>query len=694
MKQFWTLATVAAALSMRAPGAAALAADGGAVRAPTGAITGVSVVPVVGNADVVIAVDASVTTRDFRLAGPDRIVVDLSGATLAHATAGYDRIARGGVVNVRASQYRPDVVRLVITLDGPRDYTVSRDVGGVHVTVTGSGDASFVAWHWAANAPSGLASARRSSSPHGAADAPIVASATGAIAAPLAGTPPAEATATTGPAYPVPERLRLFQQATQSTQPRITATYQDQDIRDVLAGFAAFSGRTIIVGRDVQGTVTAEVRDQPWDIALQSILEAQGLAANEDQYGIITVDSFRNLLTKRASEPLVTELVSVNYVKASSLVEMAKSLLWRDCGFQGSGGSNVVNTTPGPGSASIQSTTCPTRGNVVADTATNKLVVTDAQSHIQSVLNYLHALDVRTPQVSIKAKIIFINRTEFTQLGLAYDIGVQNPASSGTFFNSLVQRNLPGTTNGTSQYSATETVVDVGGNTLAAVSNASRPYQSDAALSLLYTMSLGKFSLTSFLDATQGLQLSDVQAEPSVVTLDNRPAHIQVGEETPIRVIDANSAAGSAGAQATVTFKETGIILNVTPHITTNGQVLMDLHAEQSQLQNIGGDLGYNFFKREADTRLLVNDGQTAVIGGLTETTVTKARNAIPILGELPLLGNLFSQTQNETVKQDLLILITPHVLQEGDIGSAATLTPSTSSAPVIAAPAAAAPTK
>src|SRR6202042_1890541 len=110
---------------------------------------------------------------------------------------------------------------------------------------------------------------------------------------------------------------------------------------------------------------------------------------------------------------------------------------------------------------------------------------------------------------------------------------------------------------------------------------------------LMYSMAIGKFSLTSFLDATQGLSLSDVQAEPSVVTLDNRVANIQVGEETPIRVIDANSGAGTA-AQATVTFKETGIILNVTPHITRSGQVLMTVHAEQSQLQNVGGDLGYN----------------------------------------------------------------------------------------------------
>jgi type IV pilus assembly protein PilQ len=659
MKHFWTLAAVTAALSVRVAGAAALA--------PTGAVTGVSVVPAAGRADVVVTVDNSVAAHDFRMTNPDRIVVDLSRATLVTGPDAYDRVVRGGIVNVRSAQYRADVVRIVITLDAHRTYTLIRDAGTVRVAINAPSDAGFAAWHSGLGAAGPDAGSLAAASARPAApkdvvmtDKPVVlASAAGAIAPAIAPEPAPAAPAPATPAAIVAP-ARLFQQTTQSTQPRITVTYQDADIRDVLAAFAAFSGRTIVVGRDVQGTVTAEVRDQPWDIALQSILEAQGLAGNEDQYGIITVDSFRNLLSKRASEPLTTELVSINYVKASSLVEMAKSLLWRDCGFQGAGsGSSVVNTTPGPGSASIQSATCPTRGNVVADTATNKLVITDAASHIQSVLNYLHALDVRTPQVSIKAKIIFIDRTHVNQLGLSYDFG-----DNGTFFNSLVQRTNPQTN---SPYDPTVTVVNLGGDALAGVSNAARPYAQNAALNLLYTAAIGRFSITSFLDATSSLSISDVQAEPSVVTLNNREAQIQVGEETPIRVIDASSAATGGAAVATVTFKETGIILNVTPHITNDGQILLQLHAEQSQLQNVGGDLGYNFFKRAADTKLLVSDGETAVIGGLTETTVTKNRNSIPILGELPLIGNLFSQTNSQDEKQDLLILITPHVLHETD---------------------------
>jgi len=262
--------------------------------------------------------------------------------------------------------------------------------------------------------------------------------------------------------------------------------------------------------------------------------------------------------------------------------------------------------------------------------------------------------------VSIKAKIVFINRTVAQQLGLAYDFEEPNQ-----YFNKLVDHVNPA--QAPSLYDPNTYVVNLGGDALAGISNASRPYASSAALNLIYSMSLGKFSLTSFLDALSMNNLSDVQAEPSVVTLDNRPAKIQVGQETPIRVIDASSNGVGGTARATVSFKETGIILQVTPHITNNGQVLMVLHAEQSTLSQTGGDLGYFFFKRYADNQLLVNDGETAVIGGLTQTTVTKQKQGIPFLSDLPLVGGLFSQTLNQEDKQDLLILVTPHILPEGE---------------------------
>src|SRR4029079_15971873 len=128
------------------------------------------------------------------------------------------------------------------------------------------------------------------------------------------------------------EPMKLSKASAYSDQPKITVTYQDADIRDVIAAFAAFSGRTIVVGKDVQGTVTAEIKNQPWDVALRAILQGQGLAAAEDAIsGIITVDSYKNIASKQSTEPLVTQLIAVNYASAASLVPTLTGLLAKDC---------------------------------------------------------------------------------------------------------------------------------------------------------------------------------------------------------------------------------------------------------------------------------------------------------------------------------------------------------------------------
>jgi type IV pilus assembly protein PilQ len=670
MRQVWTLIVASAALVAGAAEARAATVD-----APrTGAVTGVSVLPSAasGRADVVVTVDSTVAVQDFVLDyAPYRIVLDLTGAKLSVASHFYDKVSRGGIVNVRYAQYKPNVVRLVLELDAPHKYQMTRDAQGVHLSIEATGSAQFAAWH-AGDGPMVVAAATPVAAlPQVAAAAmpqaviapepvatpapktkhlPRIMPADAAAVAYESGTTPPIVT-TVGGSVASPSRHDVFttawsgatpQHAQQSSQPRITVTYQDSDIREVLAAFASFSGRTIVVGREVQGTVTAEIRDQPWDVALQSILSAQQLAASEDQYGIITVDSYKNIQAKQASEPLVTQMVSINYARASQLIPTVRSLLAQDCG--GAAATGV----------------CHARGTVVADSGTNSLLITEAQSHMADVVNYVRDLDIKTPQVSIRAKIIFINRTATTALGIAYDF-----ASPNTFSNILVQHTDP-TTGQPYQPTTTPNIITLGGDGVSAIANASRPEQTGSALNLIYSVALGKFSLTSFIDALQSTQLSDVQAEPSIVTLDNRPAKIQVGEEVPIRVLDAS--AQGAAAVSTVQFKETGIILQVTPHITSNGQVLMTLHAEQSQIQQTGGDLGYYFLKRYSDNQLLVSDGETAVIGGLTQTQVTKQKQGIPVLDELPLIGGLFSATSNIEEKQDLLILVTPHILADTDL--------------------------
>jgi len=606
----------------------ALTAPATAREGVVNAVTAVSIVPSSGRAEVVVAVSGPVEVSDFALTGPDRVVLDLSGAKLNLPAHMYDKVSRAGITNIRLAQYKADVVRLVLELDSARDYEVTRTENEIRIAVTGA--EKFTAWH---------AGDRTQATSAGS-----VARAADGAAAPTT-------------AFPVAERLTFNPQRSQ--QPRITVTYQNSDIRDVIAAFATFSQRTIVIGKDVQGTVTAEIKDQPWDVALQAVLQAQGLAASEENTGIISVDSYANILAKEANEPLTTQLVAINYASASSLTGTIASLLSKDCSKAGLTTAASGTTNPA-GGANMQNATatCIVRGGVVADTSTNTLLVTEVASRMPDLMSYIKDLDVRTPQVALRAKIISVNRTSIEQLGVSYDL-----ASPSAFFNTLAPHSYPGMPPTT-----LESQVELGGEALAGVANANRKYKIGSALNLLFSTAIGKFSLTTFLDALRENQLADLQAEPSIVTLDNRVAEILVGQETPVRVIDAGSA-GQVGvtARANVQFKESGIILRVTPHITSNRQIRMTVHAEQSKLNVVGGDLGFFFDKSRADNQLLVSDGETAVIGGLTQTAVTRNRSGIPYLSELPLIGKLFSQTDTREEKRDLLVLITPHIIDEGE---------------------------
>ncbi|MDP9206323.1 MAG: AMIN domain-containing protein [Gemmatimonadota bacterium] len=656
---------------------------------PTSAATvhSVSVVPSSGKTEVVIGVNASVDVQDFTLDAPARVVIDLKGATLDMSHRSYDRVARGGIINIRYSQFRPNVVRVVIEMDARHSYDVKRGEREVRIAVTGGKTEDYSSWsslkegYVAAPTPPPVRVAKHTAAPASATPRTPAYTASASVQTTPKVVSQVESTSAqvedyTAPVEPAPrlgstydKPIALFSQAQQSQQAPITVTFQDTDIRDVIASFAAFSGRTIVVGKDVQGTVTAEIRNQPWDVALRAILSGQGLAASEDALsGIITVDSYANILNRQASEPLQTQLISINYARAHMLVPTIQQLLQKDCPQVPSSGNVVSNARP----------SCVARGLVAADSTTNTLIITETASRLADVLQYVRSLDVRTPQVGIKAKIIFVNRTNIEDIGLSYDLGT----GTDQFFSQLVKRPDPATlkpidTNGDGVPDAlgggtpfSGDRILLGGNALSAIANANARVI-NPALSVVFSTALGKFQLTSFLDALQEVRLADLQAEPSIVTLDNRQASIQVGQEIPIRVLDANTAnlGGATAAQqprATVQMKQVGIILTVTPHITNNRQILLLLHAENSDAQLAASDVGFIFGKQSGDTQLLVGDGETAVIGGLTVTQTTQSKSGIPLLVDLPLIGRLFGETRTSDEKRDLLILVTPHIIDDG----------------------------
>ena len=632
MKAILPLAALLVAVAPRA--LAGTAVDGRNAR--DGEVRGVSVLPAAGKVEIVIDLQGAALVQDFTLSNPARLVIDLQGTRLTAPVALYDGQNRGGVRNVRYAQFKPDVVRVVIDLDALKDYQVERAAGQVRVRI-GTERTGLAAWssNTVARTPVVTTAARR----------------VAAVAPPVTGGPEEAARVTTpslGQPLSIEEYLAAHRaDAAQSQAARITVQWDNASIEDVVAGFAAFSGRTIILGKDIKGNVTAEIKNQPWDLALNAVLESQGLAVKTLPGGILNVLSKIELARADSTVPITTRLVRVNYAKATSLVPSVASILSK-------------------------------RGQAVADSTSNSLVITEVSTRIDDVVEFVKGLDQRTPQVSIQAKIIFVDRQDVEQLGVKYDLG-----STTQFFNRLIQRpdprsaqpvdtdldGVPDALVPTKNFLSSENIVSLGGNSLSALGNASQEVI-NPALDLIFSTAIGNFDLTAFVQALKNVDLADIQAEPTITTLDNRQAEILVGDRVPIRIIDVSSVntgggTGTAVPRATVSFQQTGINLRVTPHVTGTRQILMEVHAERSNVRPAAVDIGFTFQTQQADNQILVSDGETAVIGGLTVTEVTVTKSGIPFLVDLPILGKLFGFTSQTENRRDLLILITPHIIDD-----------------------------
>jgi type IV pilus assembly protein PilQ len=659
-----------------------------AARPAEGSVTSLSVIPASGKAEVVIGVAGGLEVRDFTLRTPDRIVLDLSGASLGLASRGYDRISRGGISDVRYSQFRKGTVRVVVYLDGPHSYQISKSDGEVRVSVNVPVGAQFAAWHIG---DGGAPDVRSTPAPekktvtladNRAAGEPATDRAIDRVVADKA-REAREANDTrpmrTNVQQQVQSPSQLAQQPQQrSQQPRITVIYQGSDIRDVLAAFASFSGRTIIPSNNVGALkVDAEIKDQPWDVALQAILAAQGLAATEDANGIIIVDTQDRIAARAQTEPLATRIVRLNYQRATPVADQIKQRLLQCIPSPEASGGTTPSAQPAgqpprasggvsqsapsatPSSqapSSAGSTTCSGRGSVTADEETNSISITAPISVVDDLVSLAASLDLRQPQVNIKGKIVLVNRTDLDALGIKYDLG-----SAQQFFSSIIQRTDSAGRSGSANDPPR---VLLGGNTVSAIANASGNVPG-AALRLIYSTALGNFDFSTFLDALQEVNLLDVQAEPSVTIINNKTADLTSGVQVPfVPLVSSGGSGTSLTGPVTVERVQTGVRLLVTPSVTNNRQILMHVEVTNSDVSftNNGTLIDNNSTKND----VLVADGQTVVIGGLTQTSVRVTKSGIPLLVDLPFIGRLFGYTTRQEQRRDLLILITPHIIDEG----------------------------
>ncbi|HEX9705138.1 MAG TPA: AMIN domain-containing protein, partial [Gemmatimonadales bacterium] len=344
-------------------GAGGPGARGSGVRAPDGEVKAVSVLPGAGKVEVIIDLQGAVEVLDFTLAGPARLVIDLMGARLTAPAVLYDGQNRGGIRNIRYAQFRPDIVRVVIDLDALKDYKVERKDGQVRVEL-GTDRRGFAAWSSrtvatvAAAPPPALAAPRL--------ERPAVSGgpeAAGRVSVPRSGR-----------SVSIAEYLAAHAtEAAQSQAPRITVQWDGASVEEVIAGFAAFSGRTIVLGKGVSGNLSAEIKNQPWDLAFYAVLESQTLGHQVLPGGIIHVLNKADMARSDSTVPLETRLVRINYAKAISLQPAVASIVSKP------------------------------RGVVVADSSTNSLVITEVSTRINDVESFVRGLDIRTPQVSIQA---------------------------------------------------------------------------------------------------------------------------------------------------------------------------------------------------------------------------------------------------------------------------------------------------
>jgi len=430
---------------------------------------------------------------------------------------------------------------------------------------------------------------------------------------------------------------------------RVTLNFQDIETRAVLQLLAEISGRNIVVSDTVQGNVTLRLNSVPWDQALDIVLTTKGLDMRQNGNVIIVAPAEEIAAREKADleakqaiqelEPLFSEFLQVNYAKAGDLAALIKE------------GENSLLSD---------------RGSVAIDERTNTLLVQDTVDRLRDVRRLVQTLDIPVRQVLIESRIVVVNDDFSRELGVRLGLtAVQENSSDGLF-------SVTGTSAGSDVItaSALENLADTG-----------QPFPVEApAVNNRYNVNLpvnnpaGQIAL-AILDSDYivDLELSALQAEgrgeivstPRVITANQKEALIEQGVEIPFQE------SSSSGA-TTTQFKKAVLSLTVTPQITPDDNIIMDLQVNSDSVGELVASATGGFVPsidtREIRTQVLVRDGQTVVLGGIYETERREVANKVPLLGDIPGVGALFRSTQNVANKSELLIFVTPKILEENAV--------------------------
>ena len=421
---------------------------------------------------------------------------------------------------------------------------------------------------------------------------------------------------------------------------KLSLNFQDIEIRSVLQLLADFTDLNLVASDTVAGRITLRLKKVPWDQALEIIMKTKGLdkrlvgnvlmvapAAELQAREQLELESRQQI---RELAPLQTEFIEVKYASASEIYRLFKGAEGDD------GGEGVISN----------------RGSVIVDERTNSIIITDTTDRINEFRQVLDRLDVPVRQVLIEARIVTAASSFGESLGVRWGaLGFQNYDDGETFAHfggSLTTlgelKDFQSSEDATFNYSTEDNlIVDLGAGgaaTTFAFGVVGEDYLLDMELSALETEGRG-----------------EVIARPKVITADKQSASIASGDQIPYQE------ASSSGATATQ-FVDAVLGLTVTPRITPDDRIIMDLEVNQDSIGAVFNGVP-SIRTNSIQTQVLVNNGETVVLGGVFQTVVSEGITKTPLLGDLPWVGNLFRQKSKSDDKQELLIFITPRLIRD-----------------------------
>lgn len=435
---------------------------------------------------------------------------------------------------------------------------------------------------------------------------------------------------------------------------KLSLNFQNIDVRSVLQVVADFTGLNIITSDTVAGNLTLRLKDVPWDQALDIIMQSKGLTMRKtgNVIWVAPADEVaaKEKLALEASqqiedlEPMRTEVFTLRYQKAEDLKNLISDEKQR-----------ILSK----------------RGSAVVDTRTNTVFVQDTPRHLENVQSIINKTDIPVKQVMIESRMVIADEGFSRELGAKFGInqlgtgGQNRTVVGGQIGNRFTEIAADGTATMGKQM-GTQMPATAGGNaTIFGVSSNGEP---DLMSNLPVTNAYGNFAFSLFrlpagfllnleLSALENDNRGKVVSSPRVTTANQQKASIQQGTEIPYQ------AATSSGATS-IQFKEATLSLDVTPQITPDDKIIMELLVKKDRVgERFAGVPSIE--TQRVQTKVLVANGETAVLGGIYEQEQRNDINKVPFLGDVPVLGHLFKRTTKRDLKKELLIFITPRVLDE-----------------------------